>query len=195
MPKVFLISDNHFIDYDGPDDVIHIFNRPYPNSTAMNTDMINKWNAIVSLDDTVLSIGDFAWTWDEFHKYSSRLSGNKKFIMGNHDIEGDRKWDSNAEWHDTLFPLMSVFTYKKEDYLLVHRPEDVPSWWKGWVIHGHHHWMLPKYPFIDGKNKNINVACELVDYTPVDFNWILSLGLNNIERMNTINDKPKYWGN
>jgi calcineurin-like phosphoesterase family protein len=190
MPRIFLISDNHFSDYDGPKNVIDIFQRKYPNSSQMNADMIVKWNSVVRPDDVVFSIGDFAWTWDEFQKYANHLNGKKYFVMGNHDLEGDRDWDSNAEWHDSIFPIMSVFTYKKRDYLFVHRPEDVPAWWKGWVIHGHHHWMLPKFPFIDGKRKNINVACELVDYTPVDLDWILSLDIDSIVRMDTVNDNP-----
>lgn len=53
--------------------------------------------------------------------------------------------------------------------------------------------MLPKFPFIDGKRKNINVACELIDYMPVDLDWILSLNFDNIERMDTINSTPKLW--
>jgi calcineurin-like phosphoesterase family protein len=193
MPKTFLISDNHFTDYDGPDDVIHIFHRDYPNSVAMNTDMIKKWNNVVQPNDSVFSIGDFAWKWDEFQKYANQLNGKKFFIMGNHDIQGDREYDSNAEWHDAIFPIMSVLTYKKRDYLLVHRPEDIPKWWKGWVIHGHHHWMLPKFPFIDGKRKNINVACELIDYTPVDFDRILLLDIDTIEQMDTLKSEPVRW--
>jgi calcineurin-like phosphoesterase family protein len=84
---------------------------------------------------------------------------------------------------------MAFFSYKKRDFLLVHDPQDVPKWWKGWAIHGHHHMMLPKFPFIDGKRKNINVACELIDYTPVDLDWILSLNLDNIKRMDTRSSK------
>jgi calcineurin-like phosphoesterase family protein len=193
MMKIFLIADNHFSDYDGSDDVIHIFHRPYKSAQEMNSDMIKKWNSVVRQEDRAFIVGDFAWKWDEFQKYSSQLYGKKFFIMGNHDIQGDREWDTNAEFHDSVFPLMSVLAYRGRDYLLVHRPEDVPKWWKSWVIHGHHHWMLPKYPFIDGKNKNINVACELIDYTPVDFDWILSLDIDKIKTMDTINSDPKLW--
>lgn len=190
---IFLIADNHFSDYDGPDDVIHVFNRPYRNSYEMNLDMITKWNSVVSNDDRIFIIGDFAWKWDEIHKFSEKLNGKKYFIMGNHDFEGDRKWDVNAEFHEGIFPLISILAYGGRDFLLVHRPEDVPKWWKGWVIHGHHHWMLPKYPFIDGKNKNINVACELVDFAPVNFDQLIALNIDQIKRMDTINSKPEFW--
>ena len=70
----------------------------------------------------------------------------------------------------------------------VHDPKDVPKWWNGWVIHGHHHWM-PEYPFIDGKKKNINVACERVNYTPVDLDWIINLNIDTIEWMDIADSK------
>lgn len=88
---------------------------------------------------------------------------------------------------------MSVLTYNNRDFLLVHEPENVPYWWNGGVIHGHRHWRLPRFPFIDGKNRNINVACELIDYTPVDLDWILSLNIDSIKRMDSIKSKIVRW--
>jgi len=111
-------------------------------------------------------------------KYVPYLKGNKIFIWGNHD------WGTDAGGHHV------VLEYNKRKFFLVHRPEHIPYDWKDWVIHGHHHCMLPKFPFIDGKLKNINVSCELIDYTPVDIDWILSLDLDTIERMDTINSDP-----
>lgn len=193
MSRVFLISDNHFSDYDGPDGIIAKFHRIFSNSVEMNAFMIRNWNRVVNKDDKVFSMGDFAWLKDEMIKYASQLNGVKYFILGNHDFEGDRWWLNEENYDNAVFPLMSVLTYKNRDFLLVHRPEDVPSWWNGWIIHGHHHWMLPKFPFIDGKTRNINVSCELVDYTPVDLDWILSLDLNNIRRMDTVKSTPIRW--
>lgn len=193
MPRIFLISDNHFGDYDGPDSVISIFNRPFKNSSEMNAAMVENWNHVVANDDAVIIPGDFAWLADEMIRYASLLKGRKYFILGNHDFEGNRWWRNEKEFDNAIFPLMSVLTYKNRDFLLVHQPEDVPRWWDGWVIHGHHHWMLPKYPFIDGKNRNINVSCELIDYTPVDLDWILSLDIEGIRRMDTISSEPVRW--
>lgn len=193
MSRVFLISDNHFSDYDGPDGIIAKFHRKFSNSAEMNACMIRNWNRVVNKNDKVFSMGDFAWLKDEMIKYASQLNGVKYFILGNHDFEGDRWWLNEENYDNAIFPLMSVLTYKNRDFLLVHRPEDVPSWWNGWIIHGHHHWMLPKFPFIDGKTRNINVSCELVDYTPVDLDWILSLDLDSIQRMDTVKSMPIRW--
>ena len=193
MPRIFLISDNHFSDYDGPDGIIPKLNRPFKNSADMNTTMIKNWNSVVGAKDTVFNMGDFAWLKDEMVKYANKLNGTKYFILGNHDFEGDRWWLNKENYDNAVFSLMSVLTYKDKDFLLVHRPEDVPSWWRGWVIHGHHHMMLPKFPFIDGKNRNINVSCELVEYTPVDLDWILSLNIDSIKRMDKTKSPPIRW--
>lgn len=190
--KIFLISDNHFGDYDGPKSVIEIFDRKFDNSAQMNAKMMENWNTVVGPYDIVISLGDFAWLSYEMKKYADKLNGIKYFILGNHDFEGDRKWLKEVNFQDAIFPLMSIITYKNRDFVLVHRPEDVPYWWNGWVIHGHHHTM-PEYPFIDGKKRNINVACELVNYTPVSLDWIVSMNIDKVKRMDSIESKPIKW--
>jgi calcineurin-like phosphoesterase family protein len=87
---------------------------------------------------------------------------------------------------------MSVLTYKNKDFLLVHDPDDIPYWWRGWTIHGHVHWN-PDYPFIDGKKRNINVSCEVIDYTPVSLDWILSHDIDTIRKMDDIGSDPVRW--
>jgi calcineurin-like phosphoesterase family protein len=91
MVEIFLIGDNHFGDYDGPNSVIEIFKRPFSNSEQMNSTMIKNWNSVVKDEDTVFSLGDFAWLRDEMITYANKLKGNKVFILGNHDFEGNRK--------------------------------------------------------------------------------------------------------
>lgn len=170
------------------------FNRPFPDSQAMNEAMVRNWNRVVSPGDTVYSLGDFAWTKEEMDTYSRRLNGTVHFILGNHDFEGDRVWKKEPPHENAAFPFIFILTHRKQDFLLVHRPEDIPRWWDGWAIHGHHHWMLPRFPFIGGRNRNINVSCELVDYTPVDLDWLLSLGIDRVRTMETSGSHPVYWG-
>ena len=129
--KIFLISDNHFGDYDGPKSVIEIFDRKFDNSAQMNAKMMENWNTVVGPYDIVISLGDFAWLSYEMKKYADKLNGIKYFILGNHDFEGDRKWLKEVNFQDAIFPLMSIITYKNRDFVLVHRPEDVPYWWNG----------------------------------------------------------------
>jgi calcineurin-like phosphoesterase family protein len=86
-----------------------------------------------------------------------------------------------------------VLEYRGRMFYIVHNPDHAPGNRKGWVIHGHHHWM-PEYPFIDGRKKTVNVACELVGYTPVDIDWILSLDIGSIRRMETVDSEPARRG-
>jgi len=163
--KLFLIADNHFGDYDGPDDVIHIFHRPFKDSLQMNAAMIERWNKTVTMDDVIFSLGDFAWCNNDFQKYSPMLNGHIIFLQGNHDFEHED--DGNH------FPAQIWLIHKGEQFLLIHDPDQAPEWWKGWTIHGHHHWM-PQYPFISEKYKTVNVACEQIDYTPIELDQIIT---------------------
>lgn len=175
MARIFLISDNHF----GSRTVISVFHRPFRSVEEMDRTMIDTWNSTVGRDDTVFSLGDFIW--DPARRYVDRLNGNKILIWGNHD------WGYTAGGHHV------VLEYKGRAFYLVHQPEHVPEDWEGWIIHGHHH-RMPDFPFIDGESKTINVACELVDYTPVDLDWVLSLDLDTIVRMETAGSIPVRHG-
>ena len=56
----------------------------------------------------------------------------------------------------------------------MHDPADIPSDWKDWAICGHHHNnKLDEYPFIDKRNKRINVSNELTKFRPVDMDEII----------------------
>lgn len=162
--KLFLISDNHF---DALDYMKHIFPRPeFKSNDEMNCEMINRWNSVVTNDDIVISVGDFCYT--DPRPWLDQLNGNKIMIRGNHD-----NWCEGyaGDWH-------MILEYKKFRFYITHDPAYVPRNWNGWVIHGHHHWM-PEYPHINGPGKNINVAAELVNYTPVAIDDIM--GMENLE--------------
>lgn len=173
MSRIFLISDNHF----GAEDVRRIFKRPFKTIGEMDREMIKRWNRIVKPEDIVISLGDFSW--EPTRRYSEKLKGNKILIRGNHD------WGPEAGGEHM------VLEYQGNKFYLVHDPDKVHElWnWNEWVIHGHHHWM-PEYPFIDGTWKTINVACELINYTPIELDWILSLDIDTIKRMETADSEP-----
>jgi len=208
MSKIYLISDNHF----GSDEVIRIFkrinpttNKPFKNAKEMDKLMIKRWNDTVEPDDIVFSIGDFTWAGDwknpprywwqapeTYQKYLDKLNGQKLLVHGNHDPWSDDPWDSGN----------NILHYGGRMFYLTHDPgwegERIPDNWRDWVIHGHHHWVPDNwdpektmYPFIDGQWKNINVACEVVDYTPVSLDWLISLDIDNIRRKETSESKPE----
>ena len=81
--------------------------------------------------------------------------------------------------HDRISKTKNVFDslvieYKDRKFFLVHDPDQVPSDWKGWAICGHHHNnKLEEYPFIDKKNKRINISTELTKFRPVDMDDLI----------------------
>lgn len=48
-----------------------------------NEMLIDKWNNVVSANDTVFCLGDFAF--GNIHKFTSCLNGRKILLLGNHD--------------------------------------------------------------------------------------------------------------
>ena len=52
----YITSDQHFFHKN----IIDYENRPYSSVEEMNEDLITKWNSVVSNEDTVFCLGDFA---------------------------------------------------------------------------------------------------------------------------------------
>ena len=74
---------------------------------------------------------------------------------------------------------------------MTHDPERLPVKWNNWVIHGHkHNNDMKNYPFINGVKKTINVCPELTGYRPVSLDYLTSLKLSSIKRMDTIDSVP-----
>lgn len=158
--KIFLIADNHF---DALPYMKDVFPREeFKSNDDMNITMIQRWNNAVTPEDLVISVGDFCYT--DPRPWLDLLSGNKIMIKGNHD-----GWCCGYAGGEHM-----VLEYKGKRFYIVHDPADVPADWKDWVIHGHHHWMSD-FPHINGPSKNINVAAELVNYTPVCLDTVLEL--------------------
>jgi calcineurin-like phosphoesterase family protein len=144
------------------------------NVQEMNETIIKNWNEMVRPQDIVYHLGDLCLgrrnggplSWLE------RLNGQKVLIAGNHD----RRIPSHLM---TPYETIQVNEFK---FFLVHNPHDAPADWDGWVIHGHNHRFRP---FLDVKNKRINVSAEQTLYRPVSLafliNLIKGLGTNNGE--------------
>ena len=49
---------------------------------------------------------------------------------------------------------------------------------------------MKNYPFMNGARKTINVCAELINYRPVSLDFLASLKLGSIKRMDTIDSTP-----
>jgi len=187
VTRIFVVSDTHF-DHTN---IIRYANRPFtysnksPNVEAMNRTLVNNWNHTVSPHDIVFFLGDFVYGRGSRPPgyWLKRLNGRKVMIRGSHD----RNIRTNKRYQ--------VFSRNGIRFFLVHDPKDIGNW-NGWVIHGHHHRDNRgniRHPFIDGRNKCINVNVEVTDYRPINLDYICSLGLDRIKRMDTVNSIPEKW--
>jgi calcineurin-like phosphoesterase family protein/2'-5' RNA ligase len=189
---IYVIGDTHF-DHRN---IMESCNRkyhgiPFRNVKEMNEVIKNNWNKSVGENDRVYFLGDYTGPppnrlgvyYEKLRYWTSQLKGNKISILGNHDRNGGC----------IKFASSKVLHYKKYTFLLIHDPSQVNNWHK-WVIHGHkHNNDLVDYPFINGERKTINVSVELLDYQPLNIDRLLSLDIESIKRMETINSQPERW--
>lgn len=178
--SIYLCSDLH-LDHSN---IIHYCARPFLSSNVheMNTVLVNNWNHCVQDSNTVYFLGDltFGRGARPAEYWLSKCRGKIQFIRGNHE-EGVKDSQESA-----------ILNHKDHRFLLVHDPKCRPAQWDGWVIHGHvHNNDMKNYPFINGEKKTINVSVELTNYRPVSLDYILSLNLDTIQRMDTIDSVPQ----
>jgi calcineurin-like phosphoesterase family protein len=155
---IWLISDTHF-DHTN---IIKYTARPFFNSEDMNGVLVKNWNNVVSSKDTVYHLGDVSFGTGSrpMDYWLKQLNGNLICISSNHT--------------DGL-KLKEKIEYKGHKFLLVHDPKDAKGF-DGWVIHGHtHNNELLQYPFINFKNKTINVGVELIRYRPISLDDICTI--------------------
>jgi len=161
MNKWF-ISDTHFSHTN----IIRYTGRPFQSVNEMDERLIENWNALVELQDTVFFLGDFGLgTTDFLASLCARLHGNKICIRGNHD-------GSLAKMHMIGFSLVLESAFIKigrHQVELVHIPSQLaPSHFQ---LHGHVHEKRPN-KLID---RQLNLSVEVWDYKPVSEKTIVAL--------------------
>jgi calcineurin-like phosphoesterase family protein len=78
---IYFTADQHFDHMNIP----RFCGRPWSWYWKMNKALIDNFNSVVTDDDDVWHLGDFAWKSDPV-VYTSRLKGKThNLIMGNHD--------------------------------------------------------------------------------------------------------------
>lgn len=154
----FFTSDHHF----GHANVIRQCSRPYDDVTAMDTDLIQRWNAVVGKNDIVWHLGDFCWI-NKPDLYLTALNGNIHLVHGNHDSNATRKsplWASSQSYAEikldgTNLILLhySMRVWNKHHHGAIH-------------LYGHSHGSLP------GDSQSCDVGVDAWDYRPVTLTQI-----------------------
>ena len=94
----YIILDTHFFHEN-----ILKYNRPqFKSIEEMNETLIEQWNSIISKNDRVFHLGDFAFgqDLDAIEQIIKRLNGSVYLIIGNHDTPAKIE----------LYPLYKFFS-------------------------------------------------------------------------------------
>lgn len=135
--NIWFISDTHFYH----EKIIQHTNRPFASVSEMNTMMVDRWNALVGMNDVVYHIGDFSLR-DDPHCVDmiDNLNGTLYLIAGNHDRDKILK----AKRWKAVYDMLTVKVEPDIEIILCHYPlERWPkSHYGAYHFHGHTHGTL-----------------------------------------------------
>lgn len=189
-PNIFLTADHHF----GHRNIIKYEKRPFENVKQMDEVLINNWNSVISKDDIVIHLGDFALASTKYtNRYLEQLNGCKILVYGNHD----RKRQQTKGWK----VVTSCMYINEPDYkiLLLHNPRNwkeylryfVPHYSEiNYVFHGHiHSRLLETCTYFDTLIRPfklfgihfVNVGVDVQSLMPIPLEFPNPIKLNNIK--------------
>ena len=148
----WVTSDHHF----GHERIIELERPQFNSLVEMNNYMITQWNKVVSPEDTVYHLGDFALglTNQQMGSLMNTLNGTIILIRGNHDRMGKQRL-LDFGFKDVVNRI------EIGQFILTHRPMKKDTLGDKINIHGHTHRNNI------GHHNYINVSVEQTDYTPV----------------------------
>ena len=149
MNKSYVISDTHF----GHKKLVEI--RGYTTIEEHDRDLIEKWNSIVTDNDTVWHLGDVYFGGAKNHAMLGELRGIKRLVLGNHDAYP-------LEIYQQYFRrIYGAAPYK--DCLLTHVPVHTQQMGRRFRlnVHGHMHSHILNDP------RYVCVSVEQTDGYPV----------------------------
>jgi len=149
--------------------IIELTKRPFETVEQMNNAIIERWNSVVSPQDTVYHLGDFTLGGlTIFYKYFYQLNGNMKIVPGNHD----RKWlkDYNGDGEFEILPPLYLFNHGDINIVLCHYP--LLEWqgiYRGWThLYGHVHGS------IKGVGLSLDVGVDCHSFYPLSLDEVVS---------------------
>ena len=79
--KIFVTANQQF----GRFNAIKAYKRPFPSVEEMNFNLIKEWNSVVSPEDRVYVLGNFAWDPETAEMVFKQLNGDIIVVPGEHD--------------------------------------------------------------------------------------------------------------
>jgi calcineurin-like phosphoesterase family protein len=155
---VWFTADHHF----GHARILELAHRPFDSVDEMDETMIARWNERVAPGDLVYHLGDFAFA--DHTPYLSRLKGQKRLIVGNHDWTARVK---KAQGWSTVDHLLHI---KVDDtpVVLCHYGLRV---WNG-SHHGALHFYGHSHGNLPGDTQSLDVGVDCWDFRPISLDDI-----------------------
>jgi len=167
--KLFITSNQQF----GREGAIQQYSRKFKDAKQMDEHMIKQWNSVVSDEDLVYVVGNFAWDPERAEYAIKRLNGTIIIMNG--------KWDRASK--DLVSKLGSELgiAYNEEAIKYLNDINVVLSYWplSDWPhreegsisVIG-----IPKAQFnTNHEIKRVNVAVDYWDFKPVDIKKVIQL--------------------
>jgi calcineurin-like phosphoesterase family protein len=160
----FFSSDHHFFHAN----IIRYCNRPFSSVEEMNEALIQRWNAVVSPDDSVYYLGDmFMGQKKDWPGIRSRLNGLVFFVVGNHDRKKILQ-DMGFECVVDKLCIEHQGDGKVSRVLLQHQPNFAVASEFDFHFCGHVHEKWRR------KGNIVNVGVDVWDFTPRTFDELVS---------------------
>jgi calcineurin-like phosphoesterase family protein len=178
---LYFTADTHF----GHRLIIKHCDRPMVDADAMDEIMIKKWNAVVSDDDTVYHLGDFAICGlKRAQEIRSRLKGHIIVILGSHD-------KMLRDSMNIIFCDRLMLKHEGQDVFLNHYCHKVwpGSHYDSWHLFGHSHGGLNDYAAQEGKLMDVGVDTN--HFTPVSWDIIKEVMSTRPLNFNSLKRKDK----
>jgi calcineurin-like phosphoesterase family protein len=176
MVNTWFISDTHFghkkiLEYEKE-------SRPFNSVEEMNETIIDRWNNTVRYHDIVYHLGDFCFGRKHM-EIAARLKGNKKLVLGNHDIYPSSDY---LRYFDKLYGCLF---WKR--CVLTHMPVHTNGLGSRWLLNVHGHLHSKRVQQLNPDNFQLsylrddyvedinyfNVSCEQNNLTPIHADVIM----------------------
>lgn len=136
--------------------------RPWKNIDEMNNAIVDNWNSVVTPQDEVYVIGDFAFMQPtDTVNILRRMNGQKYLIKGNHDAIDSSEVRECFGWIKDFYELnVDLGDVHKQKIVMCHYAFRVwnKSHHGSWNLYGHSHGSLPP----EGKQLDVGIDATIL---------------------------------
>ena len=168
--QTFFTSDTHFDD----ELALSYFGRPFRSVDEMNAALVERWNNVITDNDTVYHLGDFT-TKDPSHftKWARQLNGNIRILPGNMD----RHWLQGFAINERVQVIPPLISLAFEELGALGQPQvivlchySLQVWEQSnhgsWHLFGHTHGKLK------GIGMSFDVGVDCTDFVPLSLDQV-----------------------